>query len=120
MSFNKELAPKPVLYKRQICRLLHIPYKPHYKCYIKRKYSCLTWREKREIRDYILDTVPTSSRYRHYSMSQWELIHYLVKHFIEVNPVNIAEKTINNKLNYSDSQIYFKFKDEVLKELVLN
>ena len=26
----------------------------------------------------------------------------------------------DNKLNYSDSQIYFKFKDEVLKELVLN
>ena len=41
-------------------------------------------------------------------MSQWELMHYLCKYYIEKNPVNISKKTLNEKLNYDLHQIYLK------------
>ena len=119
MSFNRELAPKPILYKKDICKLLHMPYKPHFKCYIKKKYSNLSWREKKVLKEYIYDKIP-SRRYRNYYLSQWEFMHYLCRYFIEVNPVHIAKQTLHNQLNYTEEQIYFKLKEESPTLLTLN
>ena len=52
MSFQKSIH-KPVLYKRELCKMLKVPYKPHYKCYLKRKLGILSWRERRDLKDYI-------------------------------------------------------------------
>ena len=106
MMFNKELAPKPILFKKEICKLLHIPYKAHYKCFIKKKYSSLSWNDKRKIKEYIYSA--QAPRYRAYYMSQWELMHYLCKYYIEKNSVNISKETLDENLNYDQNQIYLK------------
>ena len=53
-----------------------------------------------------------SQRYRNYYLSQWDFQYYL-RNFIELNPVEVAEKAINIELNYSEDQIYYKMKEEL-------
>jgi hypothetical protein len=45
-------------------------------------------------------------------LSQWDFQYYL-RNFIELNPVEVAEKAINIELNYSEDQIYYKMKEEL-------
>ena len=121
MSFQKSIH-KPVLYNRQLCKMLKVPYKPHYKCYLKRKLGILSWRERRDLKDYIYnhmeDLRGSPYRYRHYYLSLWDFQSYL-RHFIEVNPVKVAEKAINIELNYSENQIYYKMKDDINMEMII-
>jgi hypothetical protein len=115
MSFQKSIY-KPTLYKRELCNMLKVPYRPHYKCYLKQKLGNLAWRDRKKLKDYMHTYMEQingrSQRYRNYYLSQWDFQYYL-RNFIELNPVEVAEKAINIELNYSEDQIYYKMKEEL-------
>ena len=112
MTYNKAQI-KPILITNELCKLLHIPHKAHYKCFIRKKYMKLSYKDRNRAINYIYDYLEKNTNerfYRWYTISQQTLIFYINKYFLDNN--NLKNKigcTYEEALNYSDDQIYIRF-----------
>jgi hypothetical protein len=112
---------KPILYSSELLKLLRITNKPHFKCYIIKKYSRLSYNEKLKINKYFLKLKRNLGLsiyvYNNYALSQWQLSRYL-KVCIVYNTEKIIETSINYNYKYTDEQIYMQIldlKDDILQ-----
>jgi len=112
---------KPKLYSLELCKLMKIAQKPHFKCYFLRKYNSLSYSEKMNLTNYFRKIKHENNLriylYNNYPITKWQLTLFL-DHCVIQNKEKIIEKSINYKLNFSDDQIYMKLlnlKDDTLQ-----
>lgn len=112
---------KPKLYSSELCKLMKISQKPHFKCYFLRKFSSLSYSEKMDLTRYFQKVKRDQNvriyLYNNYPITKWQLTAFLDYCTIS-DKEKIIEKSINYKLNYSDDQIYMKLlnlKDDTLQ-----
>ena len=103
---------KPIVYKSDLCKLLGITYRPHYKCYIYKKYGKLNYSQKKNIHKYVINYIKQNDFdvfvNPYYQIPIWKL-NTLLDFFKEENEYTI-NKIKNNIVteNYSNKQIYLK------------
>ena len=123
MSNFDKTQYKPIIYQVEICKLLGIPHKPHYKCYIIKKYSRLNYTQKRQIHTYISNYIKDNNIdefvNRYYNFPHWKL-GVLLQYFQEEDSHKI-NKIKNNLLTmkYSNDQIYLKLETDNSKPIFL-
>ena len=113
---------KPILINENICKMLHIPHKPHYKCYIRKKYSRQKYDGKKQISKYIYDYLENNTAeryYRWYVISQHGLIQYINKYFIDTKNREIKDIKLENNLKYTDEKIYLNIQSLPNKLLLI-
>ena len=109
-TFDKsKVTSKPKLYTKNICKLLKVPHRPHYKCFILKKFRKLGWREQNKF----LQELKKKSGMTY--VSSYFIFNILEKYYLEEN---IIQQQTEHE--FSKDQIYLEIDFDNLSKTIIS